>query len=297
MHLRFKMLYSLLNAKFLSSSWRIITAYVMEIIIFFVTIFMLPDVAHTCKKASSLAFKKDNFPNGGIYCATDANVRSTVPLHHCKSSCLLSPKCTAVNYNVSDTTCTEISTPCTLATNDPTMEYIMFNKRVHGRCFTWVVRRELTKNHTRQVHDTIGDVRVARILYQSGFYPAYAIGGWCYTGTGTKRIDNRNNVCEVLVLSPSCTAAWVLYEAGQPLPTGAESAGPTTEGDATYPVMFAPEGEPDVYLIGYYTVTNGYGTISHANAHHHAITMRMLVLMWFNSVIVLALQITLKFHF
>ena len=190
-----------------------------------------------------------------------------------------------------------ISTLCTLAINDPTMEYIRFNKRVHSQCFTWVVLGELTENHTRQMYNTNGDVRVARILYQSGFHPAYAIGGWCYTGTGVHRINDGNNLCEVLVLSPSCTAAWVLYEAGQPLHTGAESVAHTAEGEATYPVMFAPVGEPGVHLIGYYTVANGYGTISHANAHHPATTMRMLVLMWFNSVIVLAFQITLKFHF
>ena len=268
----------------------------MEIIVFFVTLFMLTDVTHTCATGLALAFNEDNYPNRGVYCATGTRFRSIIPLHHCKSNCLLSPKCAAVNYNVSDATCTEISTPCTLGVNDPTMEYIMFNTRVQSQCFTWVVHNELTENHTRQVYNTIGNAKVARILYQNGFYPAYDENGWCYTGTETQRLSSGSHVCEVLVLSPSCTAAWVLYEAGQPLPAGAESAGPTAEGDATYPVMFAPVGEPDVHLIGYYTVTNGYGTTTHAGAHHHATTMRMLALMWFNSVIVLAFQITLKFH-
>ena len=162
----------------------------MEIIVFFVTIYMLTYVAHTCATGLSLTFKEDNFPNRGIYCATGARFRSTIPLHHCKSNCLLSPKCAAVNYNVSDAICTEISTPCTLAINDPTMAYIMFNKRVHSQCFTWVMLSEITENHTWQVYNTIGDVRVARISYQNGFYPAYAIGSWCYTGKGTQRINN-----------------------------------------------------------------------------------------------------------
>ena len=120
---------------------------------------MPTDVAHTCATGLSLTFKEDKFPNRGIYCATDARFRSTITLHHCQTNGLLSPKCAAVNYNVSDTTCTEISTPCTLAINDPTMEYIMFNKRVHSQCFTWVMLSEVTENHTRQVYNTNGDVR------------------------------------------------------------------------------------------------------------------------------------------
>ena len=127
---------------------------------------------------------------------------------HCQSSCLLSPKCVAVNYNVSDATCPEISTPCTLAINDPTMEYIMFNKRVHSQCFTWVVLSELTEYHTRQVYNTIGDVRVAQISYQNGFYLAYEIDSWCNTGTGTQRINNEVFVVYMMTQSSKRLAVW-----------------------------------------------------------------------------------------
>ena len=221
-----------------------------------------------------------NFPNRGLYCATHGGRRSNIPLHHCKSNCLQSSQCTAVNYNVSDATCTEMSTPCALAIYDSTMIYMLFNERVREQCFTWIMHSELTSSHTRQVYDKNGKKRVSRILYQSGFYPASSDDRWCYTGTGIELINRENNVCEVLILSPSCTEAWVPYEAGQPLPSGAETAGITEEGEATYPVMFAPEIDPDHYRIGYYTVASGYGMITYGSAHHHATAMMMLVLIW-----------------
>ena len=202
------------------------------------------------------------------------------PLHRCKLNCIQSLKCTAVKYNKSDGTCIEISAPRVLADNDLTMMYIMFNERVHRHCFTWVMRRELIAHHSREVYNRNGKATVARILYNSGFYPANANSRGCYTGTGIQLINTVDNVCEVLVLSPSCTTAWVPYEAGQPIPTRAETAGYTTEGEVTYPVMFAPNGEPDNYLIGYYTAANGYGMLTHTSARHFVSQMMMLVLLW-----------------
>ena len=254
----------------------------MEATIFVGLSFMFIDIAHTCTTQTSFVFREENYPNAGLYCSTQPLLSSKVPQHHCELNCIHSSKCVALNYNESDGTCAELSTPCVQADNDPTMLYMIFSKREQGRCFAWIVNNELTTNHTRQVYNTLGDVKLARILYQTGFYPAYvsANGAHCYTGTGTKRINSFNNICEVLELSTSCTSAWVPYEAGQPIPAGAEAAGPTTEGEATYPVMFAPERQPNKYLIGYYTAANGYGTITYSNAHHFAKTMKMLVLLW-----------------
>ena len=254
----------------------------MEATIFVGLSFMFIDIAHTCTTQTSFVFREENYPNAGLYCSTQPLLSSKVPQHHCELNCIHSSKCVALNYNESDGTCAELSTPCVQADNDPSMLYMMFSKREQRRCFTWIVHNELTTNHTRLVYDTFGDVKVARILYQTGFYPAYvsANGAHCYTGTGTKRINSFNNICEVLELSTSCTSAWVPYEAGQPIPAGAEAAGPTAEGEATYPVMFAPERQPNKYLIGYYTAANGYGTITYSNAHHFAKTMKMLVLLW-----------------
>ena len=240
------------------------------------------DIAHTCTTQSTFVLREENFPNVGMYCPMPSLFSSKIPLHHCKLNCIHSSQCVALNYNESDGTCIELSSPCVQADKDPTMLYMMFNKREQRHCFTWIVRKHLMAKHTRLLYNTFGDVKVARIIYQTGFYPAYlsANGARCYTGTGTQKLSSKKYVCEVLVLSPSCTAAWVPYEAGQPIPTGAKTAGPTMDGEATYPVMFAPNGNPDKYRIGYYTVANGYGTIIYSHALHYATTMKMLVLLW-----------------
>ena len=255
---------------------------VMEVAVFVGLSLMFMGTAHTCTTQTSFVFREENFPNVGMYCPTPSLLSSKIPLHHCKLYCIHSSQCIALNYNESDGTCTELLTPCVQTDNDPTMLYIMFNKREQRHCFTWIWRKRLLAKDTRLMYTTLGDVKVARIVYQAGFYPAYlsANGARCYTGTGTQTLSSRNNNCEVLVLSPNCTAAWVPYEAGQPIPTGAETAGPTMDGEATYTVMFAPNGNPDKYRIGYYTVANGYGTITYSNAHHYATTMKMLVLLW-----------------
>ena len=251
----------------------------MEARAFVVITLMFTDTVHAYTTGLSFEYEEENCPNIGVYCTTQPLLSSKVP-HHCKLNCIESLKCEAVNYNESGGTCTEILVPCVMANIDPTMMYIMFNKRIHSHCFTWVERREVMRNHTRQVYNRNGNVTVARILYKSGFCPAYTNSFGCYTGTGIQRINTANNVCEFLVLSPSCTTAWVPYEAGQPIPTSAEYAGLTAEGDAANPVMFAPNGMPVYYLIGYYTVTNARGILTYADAHHFAKKMRMLVSLW-----------------
>ena len=212
--------------------------------------------------------------NCKFYCSTQSLSSSKIPLHHCKLNCIQSVTCTAVNYNRSDGICTALSTPCVIADEAPVMMYFIFNNRVQRHCFNWIRQNQLTKQHSRYVHDIFGVAKVTRILYKTGFYPAHLGGSFCYTGTGTTRINSRNKVCEVLILSPSCTASWVPYEARQPLPARTETTGLTVEGEAAYPVMFAPEGNPGQYRIGYYTVGNGYGTITWNGANHHATKRR-----------------------
>ena len=262
------------------SAKHIIRIRTLETRTFVVITLMFTDTVHAFTTGLSFEYKKENVPNVGVYCTTQPLFSSKVPLHRCKLNCIQSLKCTAVNYNKSDGTCIEISAPRVLADNDLTMMYIMFNERVHKHCFTWVMRRELIAHHSREVYNRNGKATVARILYNSEFYPAYANSRGSYTATGIQLINTVDNVCEVLVLSPSCTTAWVPYEAGQPIPTRAETAGYTTEGEVTYPVMFAPNGEPDNYLIGCYTAANGYGMLTHTSARHFVSQMMMLVLLW-----------------
>ena len=257
----------------------------METTAFLVLSVILLDTAHTCSTASSNFSMVANFQNAGFYCSTQSLSSSKTPLHHCKLNCIESVKCTAVNYNRSDGICTALSTPCVIADEAPVMMYFIFNNRVQRHCFNWIKQNKLTKQHSRYVYDIIGVVKVARILYKTGFYPAHLRNDICYTGTGTTRLHSRNKVCEVLVLSPSCTATWAPYEARQPIPAGAETAGLTVEGEATYPVMFAPEGNPGQYRIGYYTVVNGYGTVTLNSAHHYATKMKILILLWWGILI------------
>ena len=192
----------------------------MEIIVPFVTIFVLTDVTHTCTTGIAFVFNEEKFPNRGLYCATHRGRLSNIPLHHCKSNCLLSPKCAAVNYNVTiyNTIWRHMhwNIDSLYAIIDSTMIYMMLNERVHEHCFIWIKGSELTASHTRQVYNRNGNKRVSRILCKSGYYPASSDGRMCYTGNGIALISSNNNVCEVLVLSPCCTAACRLcYDASR----------------------------------------------------------------------------------
>ena len=154
------------------------------------------------------------------------------PLHHYRLNCIQSPKCASVNYNECNGTCIELPVPCVLGDNNPTKMYMMYNNKVHNDCFHETALAELTANHIRQVYNTSNNRKVTRILYQTGAYPACARvnSAKCFSGTGTLWIkNNKDDICEILVLSPSCTAAWVLCKAGQPLTACTETEGPIAD--------------------------------------------------------------------
>ena len=226
-----------------------------------------------------LKFYFVNYPNEGFYCPQNG-IANTYTTHNlCKLACIQSTACVAINYNISDSICTRMITPCPQANSEITMQYTLFSQRRIEECYQWRKLSTISPNHPRLVLNEKRSVIVSRLIYQSGYYPCYYTIGKCFGGTGSLRINSDHYVCELLLVEPRCTVGWLPFTAGNALPRNAASAGPTTSGELTYIVRFYPAGFPLEQIIGYYTIesTRACGTL--LGDHRISTSMEILVVL------------------
>ena len=77
-------------------------------------------------------------PYEGMYCIFEGTVFQKLLPHECQSMCLQSATCKAYNYNVTEGTCTQFSSPCPQAFSDSVMEFVVFRNTPVSRCYEWV---------------------------------------------------------------------------------------------------------------------------------------------------------------
>ena len=180
-------------------------------------------------------------PPEGRYCTTGGSELSDMPRHQCQLICLHSKRCVAFNYDTAVDKCTFFHTPCPLAHDDLAMEYHIFTEKPAHQCSKWVPYTAGGNLGKRIIEsDSAGRV-VSRLKYNGHDIPGYLYEPthFCHTGLGTTRIDSSSSVpCELLYIADDCTAFWVPYTAGQPIPKKAVVGGHMTSGETLYVVKF-----------------------------------------------------------
>ena len=153
-----------------------------------------------------------NLPNRGFYCPDNgiATSYTYTTQHLCKLACSQSTACVAINFNLSDSLCTRLITPCLRANFKITMQYTLFSQRRIQACYQWQKRFTVSTNNPRLILNEERSRIVSRLLFRSGYYPSYyALSvGECFGGTGSMLISSYNQACEMLLVEPRCTVGW-----------------------------------------------------------------------------------------
>ena len=226
-----------------------------------------------------LTFPSITFPNKWFYCPHNGVATTYTTQHLCKLAYIQATTCLAINYNLSKSLCTRLTTPCPQANSEITMQYTLFSQRRIQECYQWRKLWSVSTNHPRLVFNEKRSRIVRRLIYLSGYYPCYNEFQQCYGGTGSLRINSYHYVCELLLVEPHCTVGWLPFSAGDHLPMNTVSTGPTTTGELTYVVRFYPTEFPLQQIIGYYTIESAraYGTFG--SAHRISTSMEILVVL------------------
>ena len=195
----------------------------------------------------------------GYHCTSDYISNYTAIEHQrCVAHCITNPYCWVLGYNSWGKYCLLGTQPCVKAVSDNDFRMMTFRKHEHISCIQWVWsdRSSYPTRTVEQIHP----------LYQA--LARKPIQGEIYIGRSNPGLGkiflSRNGAAVnyrgyyLLVVSDSCSVAWVPYTAGNPLPRGAVEGGFLNSLGATYcmRVWNPPEA---TYLYGYYAQSSGLG--------------------------------------
>ena len=179
--------------------------------------------------------------------------------HHCKYLCLQSTNCAAFNHDTADNSCTFLRNPCPLVHGAPGMEYFVFPAKPAYQCVQWIPYTSGDPVDDRMIASQIGEQMVSRIRYKGNYNIGYQYIPYkqCFTYTTVDDgivSSGSSSPCERLRIADDCTAFWIPYTAGDPLPTRVVTGGHMVDGEVAYVIKFdiLHEGAP-VTISGYYT--------------------------------------------
>ena len=198
-------------------------------------------------------------PPVGRYCDANGSALSSMTFHQCKYICIQYANCAAVNYNSTDGKCTFLYKPCPLAHEAPGMEYLVFTKTPAHQCSQWLPYTSPDAVDARMITSQTGVLMVSRIKYNGNYIIGYEYipYGKCFTYTTVdeKIVSSGSSVpCERLRIADGCTAFWISYTAGDPVPARAVTGGRMFSGEVAYVIKFdILHGGATVIISGYYT--------------------------------------------
>ena len=222
-------------------------------------------------------------PYEGMYCIGEGTVTHKLLPHHCQSMCLQSATCKAYNYNVTEGTCTQFSSPCPQAFSDPVMEFVVFRTTPVNRCYEWVPYSRGEPLDERMIATDNPRFIVARLQVNNNDVVSHFTVGvdHCFGGLGdTEYSTVLGYQCERLRVDEGCTIFWVPYTAGGHLPSQAVIGGSMANGDVPYVVKY------DAIYNGVVDSTSGYyieGAThvigSHGGEPQMSVTMMVMVVL------------------
>ena len=222
---------------------------------------------------------------GGRYCPTEGTALfSDLTIRQCKYLCLQSANCAAFNHNTADDKYAFLHKPCPLANGVPGMEYFIFTEKPSHQCFQWVPYASGDALDDRMIASQIGALMVSRIMYNGNNIIGYQYiphqQCFTYTTVDDQIVSSSSSApCERLRIADDCTAFWVPYRAGDPLPARAVTGGLMASGEVGYAVKFdILHNSETVTISGYYTEGASHA-ISAYYGFRDSNTMMMLVIL------------------
>ena len=198
-------------------------------------------------------------PMNGYYCASAYMTNYTAIGHQsCVAHCITNPHCWVLAYNSRAKYCLLGTLPCAEAVAGDDFRMMTFRKHENISCIQWV-----WSDGTSYPSRTVEQVHP---LYQA--LARKPIQGEIYIGRSNPGLGKiflaRNGAAAnyrdyyLLVVSESCSVAWVPYTAGMPLPRGTVEGGYLELFGATY-CMRVWNTQAATYLYGYYAHSSGLG--------------------------------------
>ena len=188
----------------------------------------------------------------------------------CVSRCLITKSCHYINHNSRFGQCELGLSQCAFVVPASGMKVNAYGPPRHT-CLHWGASDDpgftLVESHTSYVgRVVVGDALIVGKSHGPGNGLAYSDGdvvGYIRDGF------------EFLGIAPTCTASWVSYTAGAPLPNGGVVGGYLASGTETYVISAFLE---DAWHVGYYVTEDKLAHFEHYNAQT-ASSVRMLVLL------------------
>ena len=215
---------------------------------------------------------------------TSGRLLHNMGFHQCEYLCLQSVNCAAFNHNATDDECTLLRNPCPLAQRDPEMVYSIFSETPVHQCPRWIPYTSGDDIDDRMIASQTGAQMVSRIMYNGNYLIGYEFirARRCFTyNTVADQVvaSGSSAPCERLRIADDCTAFWIPYTAGDPLPEKAVTGGRMASGDAAYVVKFdVVYNSKAVIVSGYYTEEAGYAVTTYFGLRSSSTMMMLLTL-------------------
>ena len=220
--------------------------------------------------------KYTNRPLNGYVCSGNFYDNLTdISQHQCVHRCLSNGQCATLSYNPVSHYCLLGFEPCPSATLHPEFMLMVFRETERRDCIFWIPRNNDTTTD-RVFTAMVGNpFRLGRLSEGDNQIPGFAKPGILYI---TDLILNqRRTVSEydILVVSPSCSLAWLPYRSGDSLPEGSQQTG-IMNGVAVYSIM-VPDHKKGIQRFGLYVVGEVVGHYSFRGDIHTTTDMYILV--------------------
>ena len=223
-----------------------------------------------------------SIPYNGRYCPGDGKVTPHLLPHQCRYMCLQSNTCKAYNYNNSEGTCTQFTSPCPQAYPDNLMEFMVVPAKTMDQCCQWVPYTPNDPVGTRMISTDDPDRIICRmqkdgddIVCYLGLRVSICYGSW----RGSRIRSSHGYPCQLLRIVEDCTVFWVPYVGRDPINPRAVIAGRMANGDAVYVTKFDYSRPPMLSLAGHYVEGADLTYGSGGQAVQSSTTMMMLVML------------------
>ena len=214
--------------------------------------------------------KFTNRPLNGNFCNDTCYMNLTNTFQHQRlHRCLSNSQCATLSYNPVGRYCLLRSEPCPSATLHPQFMMMVFRETErHHDCISWIPKTGTTTDY-RLFTSTAGyQYNLGRSLEEDNQITGFAYGMHLRIPDRESNRENLVDEYELLAVSPSCTLAWVPYNAGDTFPDGVLQTG-LRNGVAVYSIMVPRVYRGNPYQrFGFYVAGEDVGYYTwHSNIH------------------------------
>ena len=218
----------------------------------------------------------------GYYCANGCIMNHTETEHQrCVAHCITSPSCWVLSYNVRGKYCLLGAEPCVVSAANSDFRVMIFRTLADvsdvskSPCISWRwydgteypsrTVEEFTPWHSAMARKQRGsEIHIATCSPSSG---------WIWLPSGGNMLTLYRD-CDLLVVSESCSVAWMPHVASDPLPKGSVEGGYLGTVGITYFMRVLDDLE---YRYGYYAPHTGLGYYRIVNQHKTTTRMEILI--------------------